>query len=179
MMETNGKMMNPYLNDLISKLRNEDERYARISKSFLIVYWALIPIYLVLITRDVIVKGSIEDIASSLCFLFGMIAFAFLFSTYYKEYKSVDYAQSTLIMLKKAVRRYTPFYGMGWMAFLGVLLINIGLSLRSLFESDLVTIQIVFWGAMIAAVLIGLSIWWVRYKPIRDEALRLVRELDG
>jgi len=179
MMETNGKMVNNDLNDLIYKLKNEDERYAGISKRLQIVYWVLVPIYLVFITRDIIVKSSVTDIIGSFCFLFGMIAFALLFSYYYREYKYVDYAQPTLIMLKKAVRRYTPFYGMGWLVFLGVLLINIGLSTRSLFDSDLLTIQLIFWGAMIGAVLIGLAIWQVRYRPIRDEALRLIREMEG
>jgi glucan phosphoethanolaminetransferase (alkaline phosphatase superfamily) len=178
-METNGKIANYELNVLIHKLKNEDERYARISKSLQILYWVLAPIYLILITRDIVVKSSVESIVGSFCFLFGMIAFALLFSFYYRDYKFVDYAQPTLVMLKKAARRYKPFYGKGWLAFVGVILLNIGLSLHSLFESDLLTIQIVYWGVMIAAVLIGLGIWWVRYKPIRDEALQLVREMES
>ena len=179
MMETNGKMVNNDLNDLIYKLKNEDERYAGISKRLQIVYWVLVPIYLVFITRDIIVKSSVTDIIGSFCFLFGMIAFALLFRHHYREYKYVDYAQPTLIMLKNAVRRYQPYSKQLWIVLLGLLLLDAGLSLHSIFDSDLLTIQLIYWGAMIGAVLIGLAIWQVRYRPIRDEALRLIREMEG
>jgi len=29
------------------------------------------------------------------------------------------------------------------------------------------------------AVLIGLLVWWVRYKPLRDASLSLIREITG
>ena len=178
-METNGKIMNHDLNDLVHRLKNEDERYAGISKSIQIIYWVLVPIYSVLIIRDIVIKNSFVDIIGSFCFLFGMIIFALLFRIFHLEYKHVNYALPTLLMLKNAVRRYQPFSRQIWIALIGLLLFDAGLSLHSIFDSDLLTIQFIFWGAMIGAVLIGLAIWQVRYRSIRDEALRLIREIEA
>jgi len=176
-METNDKLLNNDLNDLVHRIKNTDERYACLSKNLQIVYWILVPIYLALIIRDMIVNSPAADIAGSFCFLWGMIVFALLFNSYHKEYKSVDYAQPTLVMLKKAVRRYQPFQAKLWIVLLGVLFINAGLSLHSPF-ADFVGIQIAFWGSMLAAVFIGLLWWRVRYKPLRDHALRMIREIE-
>jgi len=176
-METNDKFLNIDLNDLVHRIKNTDERYACLSKNLQIVYWVLVPIYLALIIRDMIANSPIADIAGSFCFLLGMIIFAFLFNSYHKEYKSVDYAQPTLIMLKKAVRRYQPLHHKLWIAIVAIVLINAGLSLRSTF-ADFVQIQIVFWSMMIVAVIAGLLWWKVRYKPLRDETLRMIREIE-
>ena len=178
-METNEKMLNPELNDLTAKIKNTDERYSCITKSLQIAYWLFIPIYLVLIIRDIFSNSPLFEIAGSFCFLLGMLVFILIFRLYHLEYKSIDYAQPTLVMLKKAVRRYQPFQNKIWLTLLAVLLIDAGLSLRSLFDTDLIWIQVIFLGAMAAAVAIGLLIWRERYKPLRDKALQMIREIEG
>jgi hypothetical protein len=178
-METNGKWIDQELHVLIQRLKNEDGRYAEISKGFQIVYRVLIPLYSLLMVRHIILGDSIMDIAGSFCLLCSMALFALLFRYYYREYKSVDYAQPTLVMLKEAARRYQPFSGKVWLAMAAVLLINAFLSLRSSFESvsDFVWMQVAFFGVMIGALLVGLLVWRIRYKPIRDEALRMICEI--
>ena len=177
-METNGKYEHSDLNDLVLKLKDADGHYARISKRVQFIYWALVPIYLVIIILDVVNNISLADIGSSLFYLMGMTVFALIFRSYYKEYNFVDYTQSTLIMLKKAARRYYPCQGKVWLVVLGLICIDAGLTLRSPFFIEIVKLQIIFWGAMFGAVLVGLFVWWVRYKPLRDEALRLIRDIE-
>ena len=164
-------------NNLINRIKREDERYASIAKTFQIVYWVLVPIYLVLITKDIITKSPVAEIAGSFCFLLGLVVFAILFRIYYFEYKSVDYGQPTLEMLKKAAYRYKPFQSKLWITFIAVLLIGTGLSLSGPF-ADFLKTQIFFWGAMTAALIIGLIVWWIRYKPLRDNMLRMIREIE-
>ena len=165
-------------NNLINRIRREDERYARITKTFQIVYWAFVVIYLVLIIMHIATKSPVAEIAGSLCFLLGMIVFAILFRIYYFEYKSVDYGQPTLEMLKKAAHRYKPFQGKLWFAFIAVLLVGTGMSLNGPF-ADFVQTQILFWSSMTVALIIGLIVWWIRYKPLRDDMLRIIREIEG
>ena len=177
-METNEKMLNQDLYDLTTKIKNTDERYSNLTKFLQIIYWVLIPIYLVLIIKDVLSNSPFLEIAASLCFLLGMLVFILIFKLYHLEYKSIDYAQPTLVMLKKAVRRYQPFQNKIWLVLLAVLLVDAGLSLRSLFDTDLIWIQVAFWAAMAVAVAIGLLIWRERYKPLRDQALQMIREIE-
>jgi len=164
-------------NHLINRIKSEDERYARICKSFQIVYWVLVPIYLVLIIRDIITNSPVTEIAAGFCFLLGMIVFILIFRLYYLEYKSIDYAQSTLEMLKKAAHRYKPLQSKLWLVLAAVLLMDAGLSLRSPFE-EFAHFQIIYCSSMIVAVIVGLIIWRIRYKPLRDDALQMVREIE-
>ena len=176
-METNDKLLNTDLNDLIYKIRNTDNHYARLVKILQILYWVLIPIYLLLIINHILTDSPVTETAGSFCFLLGMIVFAFLFQSYHKEYKSVDYALPTLIMLKKAAHRYQPFHSKLWIALIAVVLIDAGLTLQG-HLADFVRTQIIFWGMMIVAVIGGLLLWKVRYKPLRDDALRMIRSLE-
>ena len=177
-METNGKSTQLDLNDLTYRLKSADKRYACMSKRFQYLYWALVPIYLVLIISDVIVKRSLLEIGSGLCFLMGMTLFALIFRSYYKEYNFVDYTLSTLIMLKKAARRYYPFHHKLWLVFLGLLCIDAGLALRESLGYETVRFQVIFFVAILVAFVVGMILWRVRYKPLRDEALRLIREIE-
>ena len=164
-------------NHLINRIKSEDQRYARISKAIQIVYWVLTPIYLVLISIDITIKSPITHIAGSFCFLLGMIVFALIFRLYYFEYKSIDYGQPTLEMLKKAAQRYKPFQERLWFVLVAVLLIDAGLSLKGPL-ADFVQTQIAFLSSMTGALIIGIFVWWIRYKPLRDQTLRMIREIE-
>lgn len=163
---------------LIQKLKNEDENYARLSKGMQIFYWILAPVYLIMVVHHAIEGDSLNEILSGIFFMLAMLIFALFFRYYYKEYKYVDYSLPTLLMLKKTAYRYKPFQPEKLLAILAVVFINAGLSLGSTLESDFRDIQSVFWSAMTIAVLIGLWRWKTRYKPIRDTALKMIREIE-
>jgi len=165
--------------EFTNKLKNKDDSYANLSKLLQTIYWVLIPIYLILVIRHIFDKSPVVDILGSICFMFAMLIFALLFRQYYKEYKFVDYSQPTLVMLKKAAYRYKPFQLKTLWAILGVLLIDVGLSLNTSLGFEIIWIQILFLGAIAIAALIGLLIWKVRYKYLRDAALFLIREIEG
>jgi hypothetical protein len=166
------------MDHLIQKLKKEDAGYSRLSKSIQIVYWILVPFYLFMVIRMAMAGSPLPEILSSVFFLFAMLIFALFFRHYYKEYKYVDYSQPTLIMLKKAAYRYKPFQLKTLWVLLAVLLVNAGLSLGTKHFFDLLGVQFVFWGVMIISGLIGLWIWKIRYKPIRDAALKMIREIE-
>ena len=178
-MNLNNEIMeNLNLIELTKWLKNEDDRYADLSKRIQIIYWILIPIFLILIIYHIADKSPIADVIGSICFLLAMLIFALFFKYYYKEYKNVDYSQPTLILLKKAAYRYKPLQLKTLWILLATLLVDAGLSLNSSLSFEFIWIQVYFLGIMALAMLIGLLIWWIRYKPLRDGALYLIREID-
>ncbi|MCY1722970.1 hypothetical protein OU798_21665 [Prolixibacteraceae bacterium Z1-6] len=167
------------LNTLTARLKNEDERYARLSKNFQIVYWVLVAIYGLLIGIHIYENQSIKEIAGITCFLLAMLIFAIMFRHFNKEYATVDYSQPTLLMLKQAAHRYKPFQLKTIWALVAVLLIDAGLSLNESLGFDLIRLQIVFVAVFGIAFAIGLVFWKIRYKALRDDALLLIRELEN
>lgn len=165
------------LTQIITRLKNEDDRYAALSKRMQIIYWILILIFMTLIILQIVQKDPVVDIISSTCYLFAMLLFALFFQYLYKEYKYVDYSQPTLIMLKKAAYRYKPFQLKALWTLLAILLMDAGLSLNTSLDFKFIYIQACFLGVIVIAIVIGLLYWRVRYKPLRDTALELIREI--
>lgn len=177
MKANNEKTESENLAEIITRLKNEDDRYAALSKRMQIVYWILILIFMTLIILQIVQKDPVVDIIGSTCFLFAMLLFALFFQHLYKEYKYVDYSQPTLIMLKKAAYRYKPFQLKALWTLLAMLLMDAGLSLNTSLSFKFIYIQACFLGVIVLATVIGLLFWRVRYKPLRDTALELIREI--
>lgn len=179
-MKLNSEKIEPEnLNELISNLKKQDEQYAGLSKRMQVLYWIMSFIFLFVIVIQIVGKSHFVYILGNICFVFAMLIFGFLFKYYYKEYKYVDYSQPTLVMLKKAAYRYKPFQLRTLWAVLALLFVDAGLSLNTSLGFDFIWIQVFYLGISVLAFLIGLLVWRVRYKPIRDAALNLIREIDG
>lgn len=171
------------LSAFTSKLKREDDRYSRICKGLIVVYsifvllkLASIIIHLIDETPDLYLLGKVS-------YLLGFLIFALLMGIYYHEYKFVDYSQPTLVMLKKAAHRYKPVrLNVVW-AIVALFLVDLGISLETLggfeFNWKFIAIQIMVVGALVIGLIIGLVIWRVRYKPLRDTALAMIREIEG
>ncbi len=167
------------LQQLIHRLKNEDSKYARLSKSFQILYFVLTFIYSILIIVEIIEKGPLSDMAGAMCFLVAMLSFAFFFRKFYKEYNNVDYSLPTLLMLKKAAYRYQPFQRRTAWLIIPLLLIDAGLTLNSSLGFDFFNLQLMWFGTLVFAVFIGLIIWYFRYKPLRDNTKQLIKEIEN
>ncbi|MRT93518.1 hypothetical protein [Ancylomarina sp. 16SWW S1-10-2] len=174
--KTNG---NNNLTQLVGELQKEDIRYAKLSKRFQIFYWALIPLYSILSIIDYTESNNIYDLMGSLCFVITLALFAIFFGKFHKEYKYVDYALPTLKMLKKAASRYQFFQLKKISLLIAILIMDAGLCLKTSLDFSVLDVQIYFLGIMLVAVLIGLIIWHFKRKPLRDNALRLIAEIEG
>jgi hypothetical protein len=167
------------LNELIPQLQKSDKNYANIAKRFQAIYWGFLPVYAIIVVVQLFDNSSFTEILGSICFMCGMLIFALLFRKYQKEYNTVDYALPTLEMLKKAANRYKPFRRETIWALLAALFMDAGLVLNHWGEGDTMVIQLIFGGALLVALLAGLVWWYIRYKPLRDGALQLIREIEG
>ena len=170
---------NHNLEHLTGKLKKEDLRYARLSKTIQIVYWALIPMYILITGMSLWESWDPNRITGGTCIILGLIIFAIFFGNYYKEYKYVDYSLPTITMLKKAAYRYQPFQKKSVWILLALVLMDIGLSFNTsgLFTSY--NSHIMFAGLIAIAVVAGYIFWFFKYKPLRDNALQLIKEIEG
>ncbi|KJF42101.1 hypothetical protein [Draconibacterium sediminis] len=167
------------LSKLTGKLKKEDRHYATIVKVVQIFYWIFIPLFMVKTAVEYTNSHEISDIISGVALILGFLFIALSFRKLYNEYQYVDYSLPTLEMLKKAVCRYQPFQKRALGILPGLLLMDVGLTFEWMGEGkSVLDSQLFFLGAILFGVIIGLVIWYFKYKPLRDKILHLVREIE-
>ncbi|MDD2548651.1 MAG: hypothetical protein PHD00_01005 [Bacteroidales bacterium] len=175
-MKQNSELMDSVnLNEFTNRLKKQDNRYARLYKRERIIMLFLLSLYLLIMLVDFDDKTPIVDIIGSICKLFGLLIFVLLIMNFYKDFKFVDYSQSTLVMLKKAAYRYQPFKLKALWVLFGAFLLAVG----DYLVSSSVRMFPLYLGVIVLCVIIGLIIWWIRYKPLFDEAMKLICEIEG
>lgn len=167
------------LSKMVDDLKNADTKYANIVKGVQVIYWIIIPIYMILIGVHIFNKAPIPEILGTCCMLVGMVIFAFLMRHYYKTYSKVDYSLPTLLMLKQAAYRYKPFQRQAIWALLAIIMIDLGLSFMNYAEFNFWNTQMWFLPLIGLSVIGGLIWWYVRYRPLRNGALALIKEIEG
>ncbi|WP_319502745.1 hypothetical protein [uncultured Draconibacterium sp.] len=167
------------LSKLTGKLKKEDRHYATIVKAVQILYWLFIPLFIVRTIRYYTDSHNINNLISGIALILGFLFIALSFRKLYNEYQNVDYALPTLEMLKKAAYRYQPFQKRVLGVIPGLLLMDVGLTFEWIGEGrSVLDSQVFFLGAILFGVIIGLVIWYFKYKPLRDKILDLVREIE-
>ncbi|QIA08201.1 hypothetical protein [Draconibacterium halophilum] len=167
------------LSKLTGKLKKEDRQYARIVMVIQIFYWIFIPLFMVKTALQYTDSHDINDLFSGVALVLGFLIIALTFRKYYKDYQYVDYSLPTLEMLKKAACRYQPFQRRALGIVPGLLLMDVGFTFEGIGEGkSVLDSQVFFLGAILFGVIIGLVIWYFKYKPLRDKILHLVREIE-
>lgn len=178
-METNKHITeNTDFDRLVSKLKTEDTNYSKISRAIQIIYWIFIPVFAIMTFREYSETGNSNELISGAFFILAFLIFALFFGKYYKEYKYVDYSLPTIHMLKRAAYRYQPFQRRQLWILLALILIDLGLTFDWMDGTSVIDIQFTFIGVIIFSLVVGLIIWYFKYKPLRDDALRLISELE-
>lgn len=162
------------LSEFTNRLKKEDDRYASISKRFLIAFWIILPIYFMLIIYEVIVKTPVAEIIGSVCTLLALLIAILVYRSNYKKYKYVDYSQSTLILLKQSANRYQPYQ----LNVLWGLLALLFISVSRYINSSSIYSFLIYLGIIGLAIFIGLITWRIRYKPLYERAKKLIREIE-
>jgi len=175
--KSEGEKVN--LDQLLGRLKKEDHNYSNLCKRLKLMYWIFIPLYTLIAFLHYFDTNQLIDLFSGFCLVGAFLIFALLMESYQKEYKNVDYSLPTLSMLKQAANRYHPFRLKSIWAVLAILLIYVSMSFNTTIESHSFFQPLVFSIVMIAAVIIGLIVWYFKYKPLRDHALANIADLEG
>lgn len=179
MKANNENFENNRLDLLIGKLQKEDSTYAAIIKAIQIMYWILIPAFTFMTVREYMDGKNLYELTGGICYVSAFLIIALFFRKYYKEYKYVDYSLPTVQMLKKAVWRYQVFQKKTLWVFVGFILMDIGATFDWMNEFPVWATQAIYLGGLSVGFIVGVIIWYIKYKPLRDDALRLIREIEG
>jgi len=172
------------MNSLICRVKVEDAKNLRITKSFQWVYIILIVLYTGLLVFDPYIK-SIDRIIG-VFYIASFIAFILIFRKGYKEYKNINYSLPLIEMLRETSKRYRLRVDKLLILLIPILLMDVGVTLR--FFNDLLplsplirilVVQAIYIPVFTISALIGVLIWRKKQKPLRDRALELIRELES
>ncbi len=181
-METNNLTHNSIdLPQFIGKLKKMD-RTASILYSIVKVLYI---IFIVAFILGIIALGILNSdffsptIMSALLTLVGLVL-VFIYLNYRgKDYKNVDYSQTTYEMLKKTSERYKPFLKKDLWMLPGLILMGVGLGLDPS-RGNFWNYQLFFWSfTIIGGGGFGLIYWYFKWKPIKDNADKLIKEIES
>jgi len=176
-----GKLVG--IDSLVGRVKAEDARNLRITKSFQWIYIVMIVLYAALLIFDPYIK-SIDRIVG-VFYIASFIAFILIFRKGYKEFKNIDYSLPVIEMLRKTAERYRLRVDKLLTLIIPVLLMDVGITLR--FYNDLLPmsplnriliVQAVYIPAFAISAFIGILIWRKKQKPLRDRALELIKDLE-
>ncbi len=175
----NNKIEKTDLNQLVSNLQKKDKRYAKISKVLQYVYWITLPLFIILLYNENKDGFKWTSVIGSISYCIGLVTIALMLGKNYKKYISVDYSLPTLQVLKNAMQRHTFLYGKKAFLMTIILLFELGAFLRKIGEPDWLHFQLLITLAMSVGLFIGFNRWRIFYKPLRDNAKKLIKEIEG
>lgn len=174
------------VDSLIDRVKTEDEKNLRMTKSFVWIYIVLVIIYAGLIVFNPDPDITIIKRISGLSYIASMLGFAWIFRNGYKEFKSIDYSLPVIEMLRNVAKRYQLKVSKFLILSIPILLMDVGLTLS--FYNNLLPmtpinrvliIQVFYIPIMTISGYIGILVWRKKQKPLRDNALELLKELEN
>lgn len=185
-MKTNNHTKPENLDSLVQKMQKEDTRNIRIMRNFKWLMFIMAPVYVLIFNIGPADEMNIYLRLGGVSFALAFLIFAFIFTKYLKVYRSADYGQATVTMLRNAVKRYKMQLSKIALSLVplvfinaGVTLISIGEESEGLFEGYYLKFQLIFWPMIALAMGIGLLIWRVKQKPLKDAAEKLLKEIQA
>ncbi len=168
------------LPQFINKLKRFDKKARILYNGTKVFYLIIIAFFLLVILLPVFFedKGFLDRV-----FVNGLLTIAGLIIIYIylhyrgKDYKNIDYSQTTYEMLKKTSERYKPFLTKDLWVLPGLTLMSIGISLNS--HMGFWKHELLFWGIVLAAGCLGFIYWYFKWKPLKENADRLIREIES
>lgn len=172
------------MDSLINRVKAEDAKNLRITKSFQWIYIVLIVIYTALLIFDPTITNLDRIIGAF--YIASFIAFILIFRKGYKEFKSIDYSLPVIEMLRETANRYRLRIGKLLSLIIPILLMDVGVTLR--FYDDLLPmsplnrvliVQAIYIPVFTISALIGVLVWRKKQKPLRDRAIELIEEIEN
>lgn len=170
---------------LVNNVKNEDAKNLHITKYFLWIYIIMVVVYSGLMVFNPDKDLTTRDRISGSFYVASMIAFALIFRKGYKEFKSIDYTLPVIEMLRSVAKRYHLRSRKFVELSIPILLMDVGLTIsfynRMLPISPIeriLLIQAIYIPVMTFSGFLGYLKWRRKQKPLHDNALQLIAELE-
>ncbi len=178
-MDTNNLAHNEIdFSQFVNQLKKADKRASLLYNIVKIFYLLIMAFFLVMFV--IIFKFSnnvLYESLNTILILSGLILVYIYLHYRGKDYKNADYSQTTYVMLQQTSERYKPFLTKDLLSIPGLVLMMLGTSLNSgrgfLFALVLLIV------AGLVGVIIGFVWWYFKWKPIKDNADRMLREMES
>lgn len=171
---------------LLSNLKKEDLRIEKMLSGLKWMYVVLVIAYSLMFIANPDPDMGWSTRISGICYVLAFIYLAILFRKYVKDQKNTDYSLPIVEMLTRAADRHGMQYRRLWALIPPLLMIDAGISLSIGFQHHFSTVQpleriLIVQAFYIPVILIsyfvGYLIWRKRQKPIRDEALKMLKKI--
>lgn len=166
-------------NHLVSRLKAKDAMHAFVYRVIQIIFIVFIPLFMLFTLVPYFITGNITPIISMPFYIFAFVIFAYGLTRSYKTFKNVDYSLPTLQMLKQAANRYKPVNTEFLWFILALGVISIGLSIEKYGKIIAIQTLILPAGLIVLGLITGLITWYFKFKPIRDDVIRLIKEIEN
>ncbi len=172
------------LGSLVSRLRRQDDRLARMMKNMKWLYIVMIIIYTGLMILNPDPELKLHDRISGFCYISAFIIFAVLFKHKVRDFSKVDYSLSSAEMLTRAAHRYRFSFSQFFFVLPSILLIDAGFSI-SVFHrftslsplNRILILQAFYIPLILISGFIGYLIWRRKHRPLYENAKELLKEL--
>jgi hypothetical protein len=174
------------LTGLVTKLQAEDSRNLQMYKRFQSIYMVFIFFYAFVFILNPFWHMDLLDRLGGLCYVLAFLILFLVFRKYNRAFREIDYSDATAEMLRKAAKRYS--FGNTsriLVTIMPLLLVDAAISItiyKRYTDKDpwlaVYIVQGVYFAVILISFFIGYMMWYNRQKPLRDEALRLLSELE-
>lgn len=164
------------LPQFISKLKKQDKLYSRILLWTKILYIVIIIPHIAIIAKAIYNSTPYTEWIGYLGTLIPFLIIYFILNKRHKEYKKVDYSQPTYSLLQNIEKRYKMIRPNDSWVFLALFILGISLGFDS--PKEFLRFQLEYWAFMLIAFIIGYIWWYIKEKPMKDRAAKLIKELE-
>ena len=185
-MRTNQHITEPFnLDQLVEGLKKEDARNLKLTHNFKYLLFFLTPFYILIFGIAFVLEDDSSKSLGPLLFGLGFLIFAFIFRDLNKTYKTVDYGVPTTEMLRNAAKRYELWQNKTYIMIIPVLLFCFGFSFSGeewmpgteFLHRYFIAFGLIFL-VFVISFFVGYLIWRKRQKPLREQALKLLAEIE-
>jgi hypothetical protein len=184
-MSDNEKLID--MEALLSNLKKEDLRIEKMLSGLKWMYVVLVIAYSLMFIANPDPDLGWSTRISGVCYVLAFIYLAILFRKYVADQQNTDYSVPLVEMLSKAAERHGMQYRRIWALLPPLFLIDAGISLSIGFQHHfsaveplhrILIVQAVYIPVILVSYLAGYLIWYKRQKPIRDEALKMLKKIQ-
>jgi hypothetical protein len=174
------------MNQFIGSLQKEDNWNVNLSRIMIGILAGIALIYSIFFIFNPSPKLDLVKRIGGFTYILAVILFIILMLNLIKDYKYVDYGLPVTEMLRQVVKRYTLCQKKLLFMILPLILVDASMILMTVDSTNwsnlkdrIIWTQEFFIPSLAFGAAVGITIWYIRQKPLLDSAREMLRELES